>query len=114
MYNAKNNKTINNKTINNKTINNKTINNTNNKTMDNNIVNNKSNTSNMHNYKITISYDGMPYKGWQRLSDNNSIQDILESAVSKYLGTDTTITGSGRTDAGVSAIAQIANFHTCT
>ncbi len=77
------------------------------------MYNTENNKTNMHNYKITISYDGMPYKGWQRLSDNNSIQDILESAVSKYLGTDTTITGSGRTDAGVSAIAQTANFHTC-
>ncbi len=71
----------------------------------------------MYNYKITVSYDGAGYNGWQRLSTdnpakNNSIQGTLEAAVSKYIGAGITITGSGRTDAGVSAVAQIANFHT--
>lgn len=114
------------------------------KTKNNKAIKNQaiSNQTAMYNYKITVSYDGMRYSGWQRLSADNSvnnsannsdcikkktapsiaisdksianksIQGILEAAISQYLGTNTTITGSGRTDAGVSAIAQTANFYT--
>lgn len=75
----------------------------------------------MHNYKITICYDGAQYKGWQRTAEeasmsapqpSKSIQGTLEAALSQYLGIAATITGSGRTDAGVSAVAQTANFYT--
>ena len=64
----------------------------------------------MRNYKLSITYDGTRYKGWQRLSyEQNTIQGILEQAISDLLGYDITINGSGRTDAGVHANEQIAN-----
>lgn len=67
----------------------------------------------MFNYKLTIQYDGGRYKGWQRLGDNdNTIQDKIEKVLSEMTGNRTEIYGSGRTDAGVHALAQIANFKT--
>jgi tRNA pseudouridine38-40 synthase len=65
----------------------------------------------MYNYKLTIQYDGGRYKGWQRLGKGeNTIQDKLEGVISQMLGEETEIIGCSRTDAGVHAIAQIANF----
>ncbi|CAH2213644.1 tRNA pseudouridine(38-40) synthase TruA [Tepidibacter aestuarii] len=67
----------------------------------------------MRNIKITIKYDGSKYKGWQRLKTTDStIQAKIEAVVSKMLDEKIEIIGSGRTDAGVHAIAQIANFKT--
>lgn len=67
----------------------------------------------MNNYLITIQYDGLAHKGWQRLADtDNTVQAVIESALSSITKSDIRITGSGRTDAGVSAYAQCANF-TC-
>jgi len=65
------------------------------------------------NYKLTIRYDGERYKGWQRLGNTkNTIQEKIENALGVLTGHPVEITGSGRTDAGVHALAQTANFKT--
>ncbi|AOZ92255.1 tRNA pseudouridine(38-40) synthase TruA [Paenibacillus crassostreae] len=65
----------------------------------------------MNNYKLKIQYDGGRYKGWQRLGDNdNTVQGKIEKALSELVGHSIEIIGSSRTDAGVHALAQIANF----
>jgi tRNA pseudouridine38-40 synthase len=65
----------------------------------------------MNNYKLTIQYDGSRYKGWQRLGKGeNTIQDKLEQVLSEMMGKEIEITGCSRTDAGVHALAQVANF----
>lgn len=67
----------------------------------------------MRNYKVTISYDGSAYKGWQRQAlTSNTIQNILEETASELLGYPVELDGSGRTDAGVHAIGQVANMKT--
>lgn len=67
----------------------------------------------MRNYKLTIEYDGTNFSGWQRLPGNKqTIQGTLETTISEILGYEATINGSGRTDAGVHAMAQVANVHT--
>lgn len=65
----------------------------------------------MINYKIKIQYDGTRYKGWQRQkSTDQTIQGKIEAILQKQFGRAIEIDGSGRTDAGVHAMAQIANF----
>ncbi len=65
----------------------------------------------MYNYKMTIQYDGGRYKGWQRLGhDENTIQAKIEQVLTKMLGHEVEIIGCSRTDAGVHAKAQVANF----
>lgn len=65
----------------------------------------------MENYKILIQYDGTRYRGWQRQkSTDNTIQGKLESILSRQFGRTIEIDGSGRTDAGVHAAGQVANF----
>ena len=65
----------------------------------------------MNNYKLTIQYDGGRYKGWQRLGDGEqTIQGKIEKALTEIIGHKIEIIGSSRTDAGVHALAQIANF----
>lgn len=67
------------------------------------------------NIKLTIAYDGTRYNGWQRQKATaNTIQSKLESMLSRLLDEEIEVLGSGRTDAGVHAKAQIANFHTAT
>lgn len=68
----------------------------------------------MNHYFITIAYDGTRYDGWQRLSHQNqpnTIQQIIENALFCLTKETILINGSGRTDAGVSAKAQTADFH---
>ena len=66
----------------------------------------------MRNLRLDICYDGTRYRGWQRLSGtDNTIQGKLENALSRILGEPVEISGSGRTDAGVHAKGQVANFH---
>ena len=66
----------------------------------------------MRNIRLDISYDGTRYQGWQRLAGSeNTIQGKIEQALSRILGEPIEISGSGRTDAGVHARGQVANFH---
>lgn len=66
----------------------------------------------MRNIRLDICYDGSRYQGWQRLSGSaQSIQGKIETALSRILGEQIEISGSGRTDAGVHAKQQVANFH---
>lgn len=63
------------------------------------------------NYRLTVSYDGSRYKGWQRLGDTDAtIQQKLENALFEMFFEPVEVIGSGRTDAGVHAVGQIANF----
>lgn len=65
----------------------------------------------MKNYKITIQYEGTRFQGWQRqTSTDNTIQGKIEAILSKMCGVPVEINGAGRTDAGVHARGQIANF----
>lgn len=69
----------------------------------------------MRNFKLTLQYEGTRYQGWQRQeSTDNTIQGKLELLLSKMCGQKVEIQGSGRTDAGVHAASQIANFHADT
>ena len=61
------------------------------------------------NYRFTIAYDGTAYGGWQRQPNAISIQQKLEEALAKIVGAPVTVHGSGRTDAGVHARAQVAH-----
>ena len=68
----------------------------------------------MRNLRLDICYDGTRYKGWQRLpGTDNTIQDKLERALTRILGEEIQVVGSGRTDAGTHAEGQVVNFH-CT
>jgi tRNA pseudouridine38-40 synthase len=68
----------------------------------------------MRNFKIVVEYDGAAYCGWQRQHNGVSIQQTLEEAIELITGEKVTIIGSGRTDAGVHAINQTANFKSNT
>ncbi len=68
----------------------------------------------MPNLKLTIEFDGTNYAGWQYQPRNPTVQGELESAAGKVLQQKVTIYGCGRTDAGVSARAYVANLHTCS
>ena len=67
----------------------------------------------MRNLRLDICYDGTRYRGWQRLpgTGNQTIQGKLEECLSRILSQPIQVTGSGRTDAGVHALGQTANFH---
>ena len=66
----------------------------------------------MRNIRLDICYDGTRYHGWQRLPGKaDTIQGKIETALSRILGEEVEISGSGRTDAGVHAQGQVANFH---
>ena len=63
------------------------------------------------NYRIVVSYDGTRYNGWQKQkTTEDTIQGKLETLLSRMAGKKVTVQGSGRTDAGVHALAQTANF----
>jgi tRNA pseudouridine38-40 synthase len=64
----------------------------------------------LKNFKIIIEYDGTAYHGWQRQKSCRSIQGEIEKALLRMTGDRIAITGSGRTDAGVHAMGQVANF----
>jgi tRNA pseudouridine38-40 synthase len=69
----------------------------------------------MATWRLTIRYDGARYKGWQRLGKEDggsSIQGKLEAVFATLCGEEVLVTGSGRTDAGVHALAQVAHFRT--
>jgi tRNA pseudouridine38-40 synthase len=64
----------------------------------------------MRNFKMILEYDGAAYCGWQRQLNGVSIQQILEEAVERIIGENVSIIASGRTDAGVHALNQVASF----
>jgi tRNA pseudouridine38-40 synthase len=63
----------------------------------------------MRNLKLTVSYDGTDYVGWQRQAEGISIQGLLEDALAPFEGKPVTVQGAGRTDAGVHALGQVAS-----
>src|SRR6476646_6703909 len=64
----------------------------------------------MPTFKITVAYDGTDYIGWQRQATGTSIQGLLEDALREFGDGDVAVSGAGRTDAGVHALAQVASF----
>ncbi len=67
----------------------------------------------MRNIRMLLQYEGTRYQGWQRqTSSDNTIQGKLETLLSRMCGEPVELAGSGRTDAGVHALGQVANFHT--
>lgn len=66
----------------------------------------------MHNYKLTIAYDGTEYGGWQVQDNAESIQQLIQNALRTVLRHEVNVVGSGRTDAGVHALGQVAHFKT--
>lgn len=67
---------------------------------------------NERNIKLTIAYDGTDFHGWQRQENGRTVQSVIETALEKMHGKAVLLTGSGRTDAGVHAAGQTANFYT--
>ncbi len=63
-------------------------------------------------YKLIIEYDGTNFVGWQRQKSGLAVQEILENALKTALREEVTLFGSGRTDTGVHALAQVAHFET--
>ena len=66
----------------------------------------------MKNIKLTIEYDGKDFNGWQKQPDKLNIQGTIEQAIERITGEKVDLNASGRTDAGVHAIGQVANFKT--
>lgn len=64
----------------------------------------------MTRWRIVIEYDGAPFVGWQRQDNGPSVQAALESAIQSFSFETVTVTGAGRTDAGVHAYGQVAHF----
>ena len=64
----------------------------------------------MHNIRLVIAYDGTRYAGWQIQKNAKTIQGEIEKALKKILKEKVRLVGAGRTDSGVHARAQIANF----
>ncbi len=65
----------------------------------------------MRNFKLTISYDGSRYYGWERQPGRDTIQGKLETVLTRMCGMDVNVIGAGRTDAGVHARAMVANAY---
>ena len=68
----------------------------------------------MRNIKLTIAYDGTNYSGWQCQKNGRAIQDVIERLIKKITARRAKLVASGRTDAGVHAAAQVANFKTAS
>jgi tRNA pseudouridine38-40 synthase len=66
----------------------------------------------MRNLRLIIEYDGTNYLGWQSQTNGRTIQDVLEKTLSQILNQKIRLNGSGRTDSGVHALGQVANFKT--
>ncbi|MBD5545914.1 MAG: tRNA pseudouridine(38-40) synthase TruA [Lachnospiraceae bacterium] len=69
----------------------------------------------MRNFKMTLQYEGTRFKGWQKQENtDNTIQGKMEALLFRMTGQRVEVQGSGRTDAGVHAFGQVANFHADT
>ena len=66
----------------------------------------------MRNIKVTIEYDGKDFNGWQKQPNKLNIQGEIERAIEEITGEEVDLIASGRTDAGVHALGQVANFKT--
>ena len=66
----------------------------------------------MRNIKLIIEYQGKDFNGWQKQKNKLNIQGEIEKAIETIIGEKVELIGSGRTDAGVHALAQVANFKT--
>ncbi|MEO7411016.1 MAG: tRNA pseudouridine(38-40) synthase TruA [Sphingomicrobium sp.] len=63
----------------------------------------------MTRWRLTVEYDGGPFVGWQRQPDGPTVQQVLEDALAQMIRVPATVTGAGRTDAGVHALAMEAH-----
>jgi len=68
----------------------------------------------VRNLRLILSYDGSEFSGWQVQPDRATVQGTLASAIGRLTGENVLPQGSGRTDAGVHALAQVANFPTAS
>lgn len=66
----------------------------------------------VNNYKLTIQYDGTDYSGWQIQSGSKTVQQTITDAIEIITKEKVNLIGSGRTDSGVHALGQVANFRT--
>ena len=66
----------------------------------------------MYNYKLIIQYDGTNYSGWQIQENAKSVQGTISEAIKILVKDDVNLIGAGRTDSGVHALGQVANFNT--
>jgi tRNA pseudouridine38-40 synthase len=66
----------------------------------------------MPNIRLTLAYDGGGFAGWQVQPDRRTVQGVVETAVRELTGEDLRVLSAGRTDAGVHALGQVANFQT--
>jgi tRNA pseudouridine38-40 synthase len=68
----------------------------------------------MRNIKLTLSYDGTDFYGWQTQPTFRTVQETLETAIAKLTGERIRVNASGRTDTGVHALGQVVNFYSMT
>jgi tRNA pseudouridine38-40 synthase len=68
----------------------------------------------MRTFKLTLSYDGTAYAGWQSQANQPTLQDTLEAAIKRVTGESIRVSASGRTDAGVHAMGQVVSFRCST
>jgi tRNA pseudouridine38-40 synthase len=64
------------------------------------------------NIRLTVEYDGTPYRGWQPQTGLETVRGVLESKLADLCGHKVSLLVAGRTDAGVHALGQVCNFHT--
>ncbi len=68
--------------------------------------------SSTRNIRLVIKYDGTRYSGWQFQKNAETVQEAIESVLERIIGRKVKLTGAGRTDSGVHAVGQVANFKT--